>query len=61
MVSPYVQSEGNRELDLKSETKEHRQKNLSLVMLECSSAGEHPLHTGRVVGSIPITPTIFTN
>gem|GEM_PF-4779765 len=27
-------------------------------MLACSSVGEHPLDTGKVVGSIPITPTI---
>jgi hypothetical protein len=30
-----------------------------VVMFECSSVGEHPLDTGKVVGSIPITRTIF--
>lgn len=28
------------------------------AILECSSVAEHALHTGGVVGSTPITPTI---
>lgn len=30
---------------------------LLTVFASRTEAGEHPLHTGRVVGSIPITPT----